>query len=194
MPRPVRLLEGVDRVLLSGQHDLSRSHSLPSLLWHPQSGSEAGGAEGRVPEIFWSSRACLALHLLVIVAAVVLPELVADPSVRPLPRLYGGILMWTLILAQHSGLAEDVLDCRLNTRTIRLNPVPLVPLSAHGVSHGASSLSQHPVSFAGEVAVSPSRGPDAARIQRIVGDVMEIAIPVEAKSEDAELFHQARSA
>ena len=31
--------------------------------------------------------------------------------------------MWALILAQHSGLVEDVLDHRLNTRTMRLNPV-----------------------------------------------------------------------
>ena len=62
------------------------------------------------------------MHLAPIVIAIVmrswLPILLFS-----LPRLYGGVLIWTLVLAQHSGLAEDILDYRLNTRTIRLNPV-----------------------------------------------------------------------
>ena len=57
------------------------------------------------PKMFWSSRACLALHLLVIVAAVVLRSWLPI-LLFSLPRLYGGILMWTLTLAQHSGLRK----------------------------------------------------------------------------------------
>jgi fatty acid desaturase len=40
----------------------------------------------------------------------------------PLGRMYGGWLHQLLALTQHSGLAEDVRDHRLNTRTIKLNP------------------------------------------------------------------------
>ena len=40
-----------------------------------------------------------------------------------LPRAYGGWLLLLLGLPQHLGLAEDVLDHRLNSRTMMLNPV-----------------------------------------------------------------------
>ena len=40
-----------------------------------------------------------------------------------LPSLYGSWLQALFGLTQHAGLAEDVLDHRLNTRTIYMNPV-----------------------------------------------------------------------
>ena len=40
-----------------------------------------------------------------------------------LPTLYGGYLVIFFGLTQHAGLAEDVLDHRLNTRTVYMNPV-----------------------------------------------------------------------
>lgn len=40
-----------------------------------------------------------------------------------LPRFYGGWLHQLLGLTQHAGLAEDVHDHRLNTRTVLINPV-----------------------------------------------------------------------
>src|SRR2546428_6237661 len=40
-----------------------------------------------------------------------------------LPTFYGPILLLLVGLAQHLGLHEDVLDHRLNTRTIYMNPV-----------------------------------------------------------------------
>jgi fatty acid desaturase len=40
----------------------------------------------------------------------------------PLGRLYGGWLHQLFALTQHAGLAEDVRDHRLNTRTVKLNP------------------------------------------------------------------------
>ena len=41
----------------------------------------------------------------------------------PLARLYGGWLHQLFSLTQHAGLAENVRDYRLNTRTVSLNPV-----------------------------------------------------------------------
>jgi fatty acid desaturase len=72
--------------------------------------------------MFWSTRACLAVHLAIVVVGIVLHSWLPI-LLLSLPRLYGGFLIWALILTQHSGLAEDVFDCRLNTRTIRLNPL-----------------------------------------------------------------------
>lgn len=40
-----------------------------------------------------------------------------------LPTLYGGSLVIFFGLTQHAGLAEDVLDHRLNSRTVYMNPV-----------------------------------------------------------------------
>ena len=40
-----------------------------------------------------------------------------------LPSFYGGFMTIFFGLTQHAGLAEDVLDHRLNTRTVYMNPV-----------------------------------------------------------------------
>ena len=40
-----------------------------------------------------------------------------------LPTLYGGWLALSFGLTQHAGLAEDVLDHRLNSRTVYMNPI-----------------------------------------------------------------------
>jgi fatty acid desaturase len=40
-----------------------------------------------------------------------------------LPSFYGAWLLWFFSITQHAGLREDVLDHRLNTRTVYMNPV-----------------------------------------------------------------------
>jgi fatty acid desaturase len=40
-----------------------------------------------------------------------------------LPTLYGGWFVILVGLTQHAGLAEDVLDHRLNARTVYMNPI-----------------------------------------------------------------------
>jgi fatty acid desaturase len=40
-----------------------------------------------------------------------------------LPSFYGGFLAVFFGLTQHAGLAEDVLDHRLNSRTVYMNPI-----------------------------------------------------------------------
>ena len=72
--------------------------------------------------IFWSSRFTVLVHLAVIALAIVLHSWLPI-LLFTLPRLYGGGLIWLLIFAQHAGLAEDVLDHRLSTRTMHLNPI-----------------------------------------------------------------------
>ncbi|MDF2732635.1 MAG: mocD, partial [Desertimonas sp.] len=80
-----------------------------------------------VPEAEWRRVSREARVWVVIYAAVVVTA-VATQSILPLllvggPRLYGAWLHLLFGLTQHSGLAEDVLDHRLDARTIYMNPV-----------------------------------------------------------------------
>jgi len=75
------------------------------------------------PKLFSVARIWLVIHALPIAAAIYwgswLPVLLAGP----LPTLYGAWLHVYFGITQHVGLAEDVLDHRLNSRTIYMNPV-----------------------------------------------------------------------
>jgi fatty acid desaturase len=72
--------------------------------------------------VFWTAR----VHILIYVTVIALA--LATQSILPLmyvglPSLYGAWLYLLTGLTQHAGLAEDVLDHRLNTRTVYVNPV-----------------------------------------------------------------------
>ncbi len=74
------------------------------------------------PKVFREARIWLAIYGAVIVWAVI------SGSILPLmyiglPSLYGAGMIQFFGLTQHAGLAEDVLDHRLNTRTVYMNPV-----------------------------------------------------------------------
>ena len=73
-------------------------------------------------KVHWEARAHIAAYLGVAALAA------ATESALPflyvgLPSLYGAWLYVLTGLTQHAGLAEDVLDHRLNTRTVYMNPV-----------------------------------------------------------------------
>ncbi|NBV02845.1 MAG: hypothetical protein EBS10_01485, partial [Acidimicrobiia bacterium] len=70
----------------------------------------------------WEARIFVGLTLAVVVWAI------ATTSIVPLlfiglPTIYGAWLMVFFGLTQHAGMREDVLDHRLNTRTVLMNPV-----------------------------------------------------------------------
>jgi fatty acid desaturase len=78
--------------------------------------------EAEQPKVYRVSRIWLAIYAVVIVAAV------ATHSILPLmyvglPSFYGAWFIIFCGLTQHSGLAEDVLDHRLNSRTVYMNPI-----------------------------------------------------------------------
>ncbi len=78
--------------------------------------------EAEFGKLYLRARIYLAIYLGVIGLAV------ATRSILPLmfvglPNLYGAWLMLVYGLTQHAGLAEDVLDHRLNTRTVYMNPI-----------------------------------------------------------------------
>ncbi len=78
--------------------------------------------EGEFPKIYIRARISLAIYLGVSVAAI------ASGSILPfmfvgLPNIYGAWLMPIYGYTQHAGLAENVLDHRLNCRTVYMNPI-----------------------------------------------------------------------
>ena len=80
-----------------------------------------------VPEVEWR-RAHREARVWVVIYAAVIITSVATWSILPLlliggPRLYGAWLHLAFGLTQHAGLAEDVLDHRLDSRTVYMNPV-----------------------------------------------------------------------
>ena len=70
----------------------------------------------------WESRAYIAILAGVTAWSIAIWSIVPLLYVG-LPTVYGAWLMVFFAITQHAGLQEDVLDHRLNTRTVHMNPV-----------------------------------------------------------------------
>jgi fatty acid desaturase len=100
--------------------------SLPTLFRQVFSGLN-GEEKSYIPEMEWGRAVTAARWHVAIYIATVLVAL-ASWSVLPfmligLPRIYGSWHMVTTGLLQHIGLADNVTDHRLNTRTVYMNPI-----------------------------------------------------------------------
>ncbi len=73
-------------------------------------------------KVYRTARIWLAVFATVAVAGVATRSILPAMFVG-LPTLYGGWLLLVFGLTQHAGLDEDVLDHRLNSRTVMMNPV-----------------------------------------------------------------------
>ena len=73
-------------------------------------------------KMFFLSRFYLALYAAMIVWSIAIRSWL-PVLFFPLARFYGGWLHQIFSLTQHAGLAENVRDHRLNTRTVLMNPV-----------------------------------------------------------------------
>jgi fatty acid desaturase len=58
-----------------------------------------------------------------VIAACLLTRSILPAMIIGLPSFYGGFMTIYFGLTQHAGLAEDVLDHRLNARTVYMNPI-----------------------------------------------------------------------
>ena len=78
--------------------------------------------ESEFPKIYFKARIYLAIYLTVIVLSIctwsILPLLYIG-----LVNIFGTWLMVVYGMTQHAGLAENVLDHRLNCRTVYMNPI-----------------------------------------------------------------------
>ena len=120
--RPFRLRAFVPNVL-----NLANGVSMLRRMIRHASGKLDDAARDFVPpaewrRVVWEARAYVAVLLGVVVWSI------STRSVVPLlfvglPSFYGVWLLLFFGLTQHAGLREDVLDHRLNTRTVYMNPV-----------------------------------------------------------------------
>ena len=74
------------------------------------------------PKVYRTARIWLGLLALVVLACLLTGSLLPAVLVG-LPTMYGSWLQLLFGLTQHAGLDEDVLDHRLNSRTVMMNPV-----------------------------------------------------------------------
>jgi len=70
----------------------------------------------------WEARVFVLLLVGTIAAAVALGT-IGPLLFVGLPSFYGAWFMWFCAVTQHAGLREDVLDHRMSTRTVHMNPV-----------------------------------------------------------------------
>ena len=122
IPRP----PNIKRLVLSIiNFDVYKSYH-PSLVNHAM-GKVTDAERTFVPEtefgkIFRNARICLAIYFLIIISAIVLQSWI-PVFLFILPQLFGTWLMIVHNTTQHAGLAENVLDHRLNCRTVYMNPI-----------------------------------------------------------------------
>jgi len=73
-------------------------------------------------KLFWEARIWLVLIIGLIGWCIAIKSILPMMFIW-LPSFYGNFFNWVLVVTQHGGLAEDVLDHRLNTRTFYTNPI-----------------------------------------------------------------------
>ncbi|MBV8586055.1 MAG: NADH:ubiquinone reductase (Na(+)-transporting) subunit F, partial [Verrucomicrobia bacterium] len=78
--------------------------------------------ETQFPKMFWRARVYLAIYLFQICLSIYLGSILPLLLIG-LTHLFGTWLLLVYGLTQHAGLAENVLDHRLNCRTVYMNPV-----------------------------------------------------------------------
>lgn len=98
-----------------------------SLFLHA-SGRLTPAEETFIPEmergkVYLVARIWLLIHFAVIALAIYMRSILPMLLVGPLPSMYGAWLHIVTGLTQHAGLREDVLDHRLNSRTVYMNPL-----------------------------------------------------------------------
>jgi len=122
IPRP----PNIKRLVLSIINFAGYKTYYPSLVNHAM-GKVTDAERTFVPEtefgkIFRNARICLAIYSLIIISAIVMQSWI-PVFLFILPQLFGTWLMIVHNTTQHAGLAENVLDHRLNCRTVYMNPI-----------------------------------------------------------------------
>jgi fatty acid desaturase len=79
--------------------------------------------ESEYHKMFREARAWVAVMALVVAASIYFGTILPLLLIGPVPLIYGRWLGHLFDLTQHAGLADNVLDHRLNTRTVYMNPV-----------------------------------------------------------------------
>ncbi len=87
-----------------------------------QPGEETYIPESERPQVYLEARIMVLLYLAIPVWCIAVSSILPAMFLG-LPSFYGAFMMVFFGLTQHAGLDEDVLDHRLNSRTVYMNPV-----------------------------------------------------------------------
>ncbi len=79
--------------------------------------------ESEWPKVYAVARLWVLIWLAVLALCLYTGSILPALFIGPLPTMYGGWFSHMVGLTQHAGLAENVLDHRLNSRTVYMNPV-----------------------------------------------------------------------
>lgn len=97
------------------------------LLARNAAGHLSDGEKSYIPESQWpkailAARVHIAIYFVTVLLAILLGSILPLMLIG-LPRIYGCWHMFMTGLLQHGGLAEDVIDHRLNSRSVHMNPI-----------------------------------------------------------------------
>ena len=122
-PRPVNLANAAARLLLHHERPAGARQDPAPRRGQPRRCTRARSCRRpQLNKVVWSSRAYVAVFVGIIGWCVAIGSVLPALFIV-LPRFYGGAFAQLFNMTQHAGLAEDVWDHRLNTRTVHLNPV-----------------------------------------------------------------------
>jgi fatty acid desaturase len=79
--------------------------------------------ESEWPKVYLVARVWTVIHIVPVALALYFQSWLPVLLVGPLPAMYGAWLEVIFGTTQHAGLAENVLDHRLNSRTVYMNPL-----------------------------------------------------------------------
>ncbi|MEM7337248.1 MAG: fatty acid desaturase [Actinomycetota bacterium] len=122
LPRPPRAVDWFPNLFNVRNGPKSMARTVRHAFGKISDGDRSFVPEREHHKIVWEGRAYVAIWVGVIGWCVITTSLVPLLFVVG-PSFYGAGLMLVLGTTQHLGLREDVLDHRLNTRTMYLNPV-----------------------------------------------------------------------
>jgi len=122
VPRPTNLFHVVID-FLNLRHGLEELREIAIHCFNRMTEAE----KGYIPEaerfkVYRTARIFMAIFLAVVGLSIWMQSWLPVMLVG-LPSFYGAWLHYTCGLTQHAGLAEDVLDHRLNSRTVYMNPI-----------------------------------------------------------------------
>jgi Na+-transporting NADH:ubiquinone oxidoreductase subunit F len=122
VPRPPT----IRRFLLNYTNLVNAPRTLAKFVRHASGRVDAATRSfvpaGEIRKVVWEARASVGI-LAGVVAVCVLTRSIVPLLLVGLPSIYGAWLMVFFGATQHLGLHEDVLDHRLNTRTVYINPI-----------------------------------------------------------------------
>jgi Na+-transporting NADH:ubiquinone oxidoreductase subunit F len=121
VPRPTKIWGVIRGFLCLGAYKSYWSNLIPHAL-NRETATEATYIPAEEwPKVFWKARVHVAIYLAAIGLAMYLRSFL--PLLLVAPNIFGTWLTVAYGMTQHAGLAENVLDHRLNCRTVYMNPI-----------------------------------------------------------------------